>query len=69
MSHIVMLLSNAFRPDPRVAREAQALLDTGYRVTLICWDRQAELPEHETQNGLDIIRVHNVQSVYGSGWR
>jgi len=25
MSRVVMLLSNAFRPDPRVAREAEAL--------------------------------------------
>ena len=69
MKHIIMLLSNAFRPDPRVEREAQALLNAGYRVTIICWDRRAELPQRETQNGLEIIRIHNVQSAYGSGWR
>lgn len=69
MSHIVMLLSNAFRPDPRVAREAHALINAGHRITLICWDRTAELPPHETHNGLDIIRVQSVRSAYGSGWR
>ena len=69
MSQIVMLLSNAFRPDPRVDREARALVRHGHRVTIICWDRQAELPERESQNGVEIIRVQDVPSAYGSGWR
>ena len=64
-----MLLSNAYRPDPRVEREARALVDGGYRVTIICWDRQAELQERESQEGIEIRRVRTVRSAYGSGWR
>jgi len=67
--HILMLLTNAFRPDPRVEREASALLELGHRVTLICWDRRGELSAHERHNGFEIIRVHSVPSTYGSGWR
>lgn len=44
MKSIVMLLSNAFRPDPRVAREAKTLADAGHQVTILCWDRQVEFP-------------------------
>jgi glycosyltransferase involved in cell wall biosynthesis len=66
---IIMLLSNSFRPDPRVAREALALADHDYLVTVICWDRQAELPERESCNGVEIIRVQDVPSAYGSGWQ
>ncbi|RMF04792.1 MAG: glycosyltransferase [Chloroflexi bacterium] len=69
MSHIAMLLTNPYRPDPRVEREARALVKAGHRVTLVCWDRAAELPPRETHNGLDIIRVQSVRSAYGSGWR
>lgn len=67
--HIVMPLTNDYPPDPRVEREARSLLSAGYRVTIIAWDREAKRPAHETQNGLDIIRVHTVRSAYGSGWR
>lgn len=67
--HVVMLLSNAFRPDPRVDREAQALVRHGYSVTIVCWDRRAELPEREARHGVEIIRVHSVPSAYGSGSR
>lgn len=67
--HILMLLSNAFRPDPRVEREASALTELGHQVTVICWDREVELPRREQHKDTEIIRVHNVQSSYGSGWR
>lgn len=64
-----MLLSNAFKPDPRVAREARALANHNYKVTIICWDRQAELPSHEMIDGFQIHRIHTVRSAYGAGWR
>lgn len=64
-----MLLSNSFRPDPRVEREAYALANQGYQVTIICWDRQAELPAGELLSGVDVMRIHTVRSSYGSGWR
>jgi glycosyltransferase involved in cell wall biosynthesis len=69
MSHIVMLLSNAFHPDLRVEREASALLDAGFTVTIVCWDRQRERPAREMHRGIEILRVHSVPSAYASGWR
>lgn len=36
--HVVMLVVSALRIDPRVEREARALADNGYRVTVICPD-------------------------------
>ncbi len=70
MFHIVMLLSNPFRPDPRVLKEAKSLVDLGYRVTVICWDRAAEMePEETLDSGVHIIRVQNVPSAYGIGTR
>jgi glycosyltransferase involved in cell wall biosynthesis len=68
MPHIVMLLSNAFRPHPRVLKEANSLAGAGYTVTLICWDRALESPIEETlPNGVRILRIHSVRSVYGAG--
>jgi glycosyltransferase involved in cell wall biosynthesis len=64
-----MLLSNPHRPDPRVAREAAALIQAGYRVTLVAWDREAEYPQEEELEGLSIVRIQNVRSGYGNGFR
>jgi glycosyltransferase involved in cell wall biosynthesis len=67
---IVMLLSNPFRPDPRVLKEAQSLAEAGFSITIICWDRQAELPPNETiPSGVQIVRIQNVKSSYGIGAR
>ncbi|MDX9832257.1 MAG: glycosyltransferase family 4 protein [Anaerolineae bacterium] len=68
-ARVAMLLSNAFRPDPRVAREAQALAATGHQVTIVCWDREGSLPASETVDGYRVERVQDVRSVYGAGPR
>lgn len=65
---ILMLLTNAFRPDTRVQREAKALAKQGLSVNIVCWDRQAEFPSHEINDGFQINRIHSVPSVYGAGW-
>jgi glycosyltransferase involved in cell wall biosynthesis len=65
---IVMLLTNPFRPDPRVLKEAQSLAKTGYNITIICWDRLAELKSEEVlPSGIEIIRIQNIRSIYGTG--
>jgi glycosyltransferase involved in cell wall biosynthesis len=70
MLHIVMLLTNAFRPDPRVIKEANSLAGAGYTVTIIGWDRLRELPTEDTlPSGVRIIRIHSVPTVYGAGPR
>jgi len=63
---VVMLLSNPFRPDPRVLKEARTLTEAGYRVYILCWDRQGEYPEHEQIDGI-IVRRFNIKSVYSAG--
>lgn len=70
MAKIVMLLSNAFRPDPRVVKEADSLEKAGHAVTIIAWDRMVELPADETlPGGVRILRIHDVKTVYGAGSR
>jgi hypothetical protein len=58
MQNIVMLLSNAFRPDPRVLKEANSLREKDFELTILCWDRQAELrPKELLQSGEKIIQI------------
>lgn len=67
--HIAMLLGNGYRPDPRVLKEARTLTQAGYRVTVIAWDREGDLPAREEKDGLIVRRVQNVRSSYGAGAR
>ncbi len=55
--HVVMLLSNPFRPDPRVHKEAKALINAGYKVTILCWDREQTYPKQETIDSIQLIRL------------
>jgi glycosyltransferase involved in cell wall biosynthesis len=54
---VLMLLSNPFRPDPRVHKEARSLTEEGYEVTIICWDRTGKYPSKETIDGIRILRI------------
>jgi glycosyltransferase involved in cell wall biosynthesis len=54
---VLMLLSNPFRPDPRVHREAKSLVNAGYGVTILCWDREQKYPPKETIDGIEIRRL------------
>jgi len=65
---VVMLLSNPFRPDPRVRREARSLVQAGYNVTVVCWDRQGELVAREEIDGVEIRRMA-IPSRYSAGSR
>ncbi len=64
-----MLLSNAFRPDPRVLKEARSLAEAGYEVTVIAWDREGKYPAAEATGGFMVQRVQDVRSSYGAGIR
>lgn len=64
-----MLLSNAFRHDFRVAREATGLVRAGHQVTIVCWDREGRHKPNEMINGYQVERVQNVHTVYGAGAR
>jgi glycosyltransferase involved in cell wall biosynthesis len=54
---VLMLLSNAFRPDPRVHKEAKALKEDAYDVGILAWDRGEQRPVSETIDGIEINRV------------
>jgi glycosyltransferase involved in cell wall biosynthesis len=54
---ILMLLSNEYRPDPRVEKEARTLVMAGFEVTVICWDREHRYPAERMESGVRIVRV------------
>jgi len=63
---VLMLLTNAFDPDPRVHQEAKALVEDGYNVTILCWDRDYNTPPYETIDGINIERIY-IRSTHGRG--
>jgi glycosyltransferase involved in cell wall biosynthesis len=63
---VLMLLTNAFDPDPRVHHEAKALVENGYDVTILCWDRDYKAPAYEMIDGIRIERIY-VRSTHGRG--
>jgi glycosyltransferase involved in cell wall biosynthesis len=54
---VLMLVTNGFRPDPRVAKEAEALVSDGYAVTVLGWDRENKYPDRSDYKGVNIERV------------
>ncbi len=72
LMNIAMLRSNPVCPDPRIEKEADALLSFGHRVTIICWDRSKRLPaKEETKlvNGSVKFLRGGLKSEYGNGLR
>ena len=57
MPSSLMLLTYPFRPDPRVYREAKALIKHGYTVYLIAWDREGTLPKNADEYGIHVTRL------------
>ncbi len=59
---VVILVAKAFqRPDiPRAKQEAEALMDAGYSVHVLAWDRYGEFPRREIVDG---IIVHSFSPV------
>jgi glycosyltransferase involved in cell wall biosynthesis len=54
---VLMLLSNEFRPDPRVHKEALGLMSAGYEVTILAWNRDRTFPEKDVQKGIEVRRI------------
>ena len=52
-----MLLSNPFRPDVRVYKEAISLIKGGYDVTVVAWDREMKYLTEERSDGINILRI------------
>lgn len=62
MKRIVEILTNAFKPDIRVYKEAMYMQELGYDVTILGWDREPEdeLPQEEDMNGIHVKRFRIV---------
>ncbi len=63
---VLMLLTNAYDPDPRVRQEALGLIRMGCRVRLLAWDRDLKAKPRECQEGVEIERVF-LSSAHGRG--
>jgi glycosyltransferase involved in cell wall biosynthesis len=63
---VLMLLTNAYDPDPRVRQEALVLLSMGCRVSILAWDRDLKSPAWEEIEGVEVTRVH-LRSTHGRG--
>ncbi len=61
---VAMLLSNPLAPDPRVSKEAKALADVGFEVTVYAWDRECCHAREEQTDGFRIVRVYE-PATYG----
>jgi glycosyltransferase involved in cell wall biosynthesis len=56
MAKVLMLLTNPFRPDPRVHKEAKALVAAGHAVTILAWDREKGPSAQENVDGIAVSR-------------
>ncbi|OGS55788.1 MAG: hypothetical protein A3K60_03195, partial [Euryarchaeota archaeon RBG_19FT_COMBO_56_21] len=57
MPSTLMLLSNPYRPDPRVLSEARALVSEGFVVNLVAWDREQTWQRKATEDGVQVLRL------------
>ncbi len=65
---VVMLLTNDFVSDPRVEKEATALAEDGWAVTVLAWDRSQSHPAAEDRGPFRIERL-GPAAPYGGGPR
>ncbi|MCD6371615.1 MAG: glycosyltransferase [Candidatus Aenigmarchaeota archaeon] len=54
---VLMILSNPLLVDPRVHKEAKVLVENGYKVTVIVWDRHNEYKEKDIIDDIEVIRL------------
>ena len=57
--NILMILSKEILTDYRVYIEAKTLVNSGYNVTVIVWNRQKEYATEEVIDGIKIFRIYN----------
>jgi len=54
---VLMLVSNEYRPDPRVRKEAVTLCSAGNEVDIVCWNRSGKLPKEDRDGAVKVRRV------------
>ena len=55
--NVLILRATPINPDPRVEKIGRALLQAGYSVTALGWDRSGNLPAQETAAGFLVCRL------------
>lgn len=70
---IVFIRSNPVSPDPRVEKEADCLIEAGYNVKILAWDREAKYKTKQEQLNLprgkaEIYRI-GIPAGFGEGMR
>ncbi len=57
LDRVLILRATPVHPDPRVEKVGRTLLQAGFSVQALGWDRSGELPAEETQAGFPIRRL------------
>jgi len=65
---VILLRSNPVTYDARVLKEAKILLDNGYSVSILGWDRENKFNVHDSIDSIPVDRI-KIHSSYGSGIR
>ena len=68
MGKVVMLVTNACAPDPRVLRQARWLVEAGHEVTVHAFDRAEEHPPFGDIDGVRVVRHHLGSHPYGASF-
>jgi len=63
---VASIVSNPAQPDPRVNKEAETLVKSGYDVHVLCWDREIRFPSYIINHGVKYIFIKSKGS-YGKG--
>lgn len=68
IKRVKMILTNSFKSDNRVLKEARTLVNNGYEVEVLAWDREGELKE-KLEDEIEGIKVKRffIETKYGSG--
>lgn len=73
MKRVVLIRSNPVAPDPPVEKMADTLLQIGYSITILAWDRSENYKIRETivklQSGSVTIIKFGIEAGYGSGMK
>jgi len=68
MTTVKMLVSHSFVTDPRTYLQAKTLLEHGYDVEVVAWNREQKCPKREVMDGVVVTRLGG-QATYGQGIR
>jgi glycosyltransferase involved in cell wall biosynthesis len=54
---VLMFRTNPCTSDPRVYAEAKSLIQAGYEVTVVAWDREKQNPPRQDWDGIKVVRL------------